>query len=140
MHLSALVRSAIEAGLIGHIVTIAPDGSPQCSLAWLGLDGDEVVIGTMFEQAKLRNVRRDPRIAVTVETGRTDSNGLNEYFVLHGRARVTVGGAPELLTRLAQTYIGPGTIYPPFPNPPGGWVTHITVDRISGSDTATAGT
>ena len=74
MHLSAVgAGAAIEAGPIGHVVTIAPDGSPQCSLAWLGLDGDEVVIGTMFEQAKLRNIRRDPRIAISFETGRTDS-------------------------------------------------------------------
>ena len=135
MHLPSTVRTAIEASPIGHVVTLAPDGAPQCSMAWIGLDGDDVVIGTMFDQAKLRNLRRDPRIAISVETGGRDSHGLNEYFVLHGRARITVGGAPELLQRLAQTYIGPGTVYPPFPNPPGGWVTHITVERISGSDT-----
>lgn len=140
MELPGLVRKAIEAGPIASVVTIAPDGSPQCSLAWVGLDGDEVVIGTMFDQAKLRNLRRDPRIALSIRGDGRDSNGLNEYVVLHGRARITEGGAPELLTRLAQTYIGPGTVYPPFPNPPGGWVTHVAVERLSGSDTMTGAT
>ena len=50
-----------------------------------------------------------------------------------GFARIVDGGAPELLSRLAQTYIGPGTVIPNFPNPPAGWVTRITVDRITGS-------
>ena len=49
-------------------------------------------------------------------------------------ARVTEGGAPELLQRLAYTYIGPGVVFPPFPNAPAGWVTHITVERIGGSE------
>jgi PPOX class probable F420-dependent enzyme len=134
MDVSATVRAAIEAGPIGHVVTLGQDGAPQCSLAWIGFDGEEVVIGTMFDQAKLRNLRRDPRIAISFETGRSDPYGLNEYGVLHGRARITEGGAPALLGRLAQTYIGPGTVYPPFPDPPDGWVIRVTVERVSGSE------
>lgn len=134
MQVSSAVRRAIEAGPIGHVVTLGHDGAPQCSLAWIGFDGEEIVIGTMFDQAKLRNLRRDPRIAISFETGRPDPYGLNEYGVLHGRARITEGGAPELLGRLAQTYIGPGTVYPPFPDPPSGWVIHVAVERVSGSE------
>lgn len=134
MQIPPLVKAAIEAAPIAHVVTLAPDGSPQVSLAWIGLDGDEVVIGTMFEQAKLRNLRRDPRIAMSIETGGVSSIGLNAYLVLHGRARITEGAAPDLVGRLAHTYIGPDAVYPPFPNPPGGWVIHTTAERISGSD------
>jgi len=134
MQIPSVVRAAIEAAPIAHVVTIARDGSPQISLAWIGLDGDEVVIGTMFDQAKLRNLRRDPRIAMSIETGGISSIGLNSYLVLHGRARITHGGAPQLVGRLAHSYIGPDAVYPPFPNPPGGWVIHTTVERISGSD------
>ncbi len=135
MKLTSLVRSAIEEGPIGHVVTLSPDGSPHVSLAWLGLDGDEVVIGTMYDQAKLRNMRRDPRVTISFETGeRSPNSGLNVYVVLHGRAVVTERGAPELLQRLAYTYIGPRGGLPPFPDPPSGWVTHVTVERITGSD------
>jgi PPOX class probable F420-dependent enzyme len=138
MEIPGPVRAAIEANPIAHVVTINPGGTPQISLAWIGLDGDDVVIGTMFDQAKLRNIRRDQRIAISFETGRTSPMGLNGYIVLHGRARLTDGGAPELLQRLARGYIGPDVDFPPYPNAPGGWVIHIAVDRISGSDDALA--
>ena len=48
------------------------------------------------------------------------------------------GWRPETLQRLAYTYIGPGVVFPNFPNPPGGWTIRIAVDRISGSDEALA--
>ena len=138
MEIPAAVRTAIEAGPIAHVVTIAPDGRPQISMAWIGLDGEEIVIGTMFDQAKLRNMRRDPRMAISFETGRMGPMGLPGYIVLHGQARVVEGGAPETLQRLAYTYIGPDVVFPNFPNPPGGWTIRIAVERISGSDEALA--
>jgi hypothetical protein len=52
--------------------------------------------------------------------------------VLYGRARVTEGGAPELLQRLARTYLGPDVKFPPMPNPPPGFVTRISIERIGG--------
>ena len=58
--------------------------------------------------------------------------GLRHYVVLYGRAHVTDGEAPELLHRLAQVYVGPGTSFPPMPDPPPGFVTRISVDRITG--------
>jgi hypothetical protein len=104
-------------------------------MAWIGLDGDEIVIGTMHDQAKLENIRRDGRVAISFETGRTSPMGLPAYIVFHGRARLTDGGAPEVLGRLARGYIGPDVDFPP-PNSPAGWVIHIAVDRITGSDIA----
>ena len=138
MQIPAAVRRAVEAAPVVTVVTIAPDGSPQVSMAWIGLDGDEIVIATMFDQAKLRNLRRDPRLTTSWLPGGLSAMGLPAYYVLHGHARITDGGAPELLNELAQTYIGPGTVYPPFPNPPAGWIIHITVDRISGFPPAPA--
>jgi PPOX class probable F420-dependent enzyme len=139
MEIPAHVRAAIDAGPIATIITIGEEGAPQVSMAWIGLEDDEVVIGTMFDQAKLRNLRRDPRVVVSFLPGGNSAMGLPAYHVLHGRARITEGGAPELLSRLAQTYIGPGTVFPPMPNPPAGWVTRITVDRVAGSGPPVAG-
>jgi hypothetical protein len=101
-------------------------------MAWVGLDGDEVVIATIPDQAKLRNLRADPRIALSFEGSGRNAFGLDHYLVLHGTARVTEGGAPELLQRLAHVYLGPDVVFPPFPNPPPGYVIRIAVDRISG--------
>jgi PPOX class probable F420-dependent enzyme len=132
MHIPPAVQQLIAQGPIAHVVTLDADGSPQVSMAWVGVEDDEVVIGTLPDQRKLRNLRRDPRIAISMVTGRRNAYGLDEYVVLHGRARVTEGGAPELLGRLAQVYIGPGVRFPPMPDPPPGWVIRMTVDRIVG--------
>ncbi len=125
-------RQLLESDAVAHVVTIDPDGRPQVTLAWVGLDGDEVVFATLFDQRKLRNLRRDPRIVLSLETDRRNPYGLLEYMVLHGRARVTEGGAPELLQDLARTYIGPDVVFPAIPQPPPGFVTRVTVERVGG--------
>jgi hypothetical protein len=58
--------------------------------------------------------------------------GLAEYLVVHGRARVSEGGAAELLQRLAHVYIGPGVKFPPMADPPPGYVMRISPTRYSG--------
>ena len=54
--------------------------------------------------------------------------GLNQYLVIYGAARITEGGAAELLQRLARTYLGPEVRFPPINNPPPGYITHIEVE------------
>jgi PPOX class probable F420-dependent enzyme len=125
-------RAVLESAALAHLVTLNPDGSPQISIVWVGLDGDEIVAGHLPDHRKLRNIRNDSRVALSLEAGRRNAMGLDEYLVIHGTARVTEGGAPELLQRLAFTYLGPDADFPPMDNPPPGYITHITVDRIAG--------
>ena len=138
MEIPDRVRQAIDASPIAHVVTLNPNGTAQITMAWIGLDGDDVVIGTMFDQQKLDNIRRDERVAISFETGRTAPSGLPGYIVMHGRAWLTDGGAPALLGRLARGYLGPDVDFP-RPDAPDGWVIHIAVDRITGSDIALEG-
>jgi PPOX class probable F420-dependent enzyme len=130
--LAADVLAVVESDALAHVVTLNADGSPQVSLAWVGVEADEVVIGTLFDQKKLANLRRDPRVSVSLEAGRRNPMGLDEYVVLHGRARVTEGGAPQLLQLLAHTYLGPDVTFPPMDDPPEGFVVRIAVDRVTG--------
>lgn len=132
MPIPQAVRQLIGRGPLAHVVTLNADGSPHVSLAWVGIEDDEVVIGTIPDQLKLRNLRRDPRIAISMVTGERNAYGLDEYLVLHGRARVTPGGAAALLQRLAHTYLGPGVRFPPMPDPPPGWVIRVSVERVTG--------
>jgi PPOX class probable F420-dependent enzyme len=125
-------RELIESGALAHLVTLNADGSPQVSCVWVGIDGDELVSGHLPEHQKIRNIRRDPRVSVSFEGTRIHPPGLKEYLVVHGRARVTEGGAPELLQRLARVYLGPDVTFPPMPDPPPGYITHIQVERIGG--------
>ncbi len=129
--LPARARSAIEAGPIAHIVTLDPDGTPLVTLAWIGLEGDEIVFGTLPDQRKLRNLRRDPRIAISFQTGRRTTYGLDEYVVVNGRATVVPGGGADVLQKLARVYLGPDVVFP-GPGAPPGFVTRVQVDRVSG--------
>ena len=122
----------LESAALAHLVTLNADGSPQVTVVWVGLDGDEVVIGHLPEHRKIRNIRNDSRVALSIETGERNAMGLNEYLVIYGTARVTEGGAAELLQELARTYLGPDIRFPPVDNPPPGYITHVTVDRIAG--------
>ena len=127
------IRAFLATGPIAHVVTLDVDGAPQVSIAWVGVEDDEIVIGTLHDQTKLQNLRRDPRIAMSFQApGRTDYD-LDHYLVVRGTARVTEGGAAALLRDLAQTYIGPGTAFPPMPDPPPGFVIRMTVARVSGN-------
>jgi PPOX class probable F420-dependent enzyme len=126
------LRYVLESDALAHVATIDPDGKPQVTLAWVGLDRDEIVFATLGDQRKLRNLRRDPRVTISIETPRTNAHGLREYVVVHGRARVTGGGAPELLQELARTYLGPDVAFPPMPDPPPGYVTRVAIERVGG--------
>lgn len=126
------VRDLIESGCNAHIVTLNPDGSPQVTLVWVGFDGDDVVAGHLPRNRKVRNVARDPRVAISLEAKTKSTMGLTQYAVLYGEARLQEGGAPELLQRLAEVYIGPGVKFPPMENPPPGYVMRIRVDRVEG--------
>ncbi|NPV55117.1 MAG: PPOX class F420-dependent oxidoreductase [Anaerolineae bacterium] len=125
-------RQLIESGAHAHLVTLNADGSPQVTVVWAGVDGDEVVTAHLMESQKIKNVRRDARVALTFESPTQSAMGLTEYLVMYGRARLVPGGAPALLQRLARIYLGPDVKFPPMDQPPPGNVMHITVERIAG--------
>jgi PPOX class probable F420-dependent enzyme len=125
-------RALLQSGRLAHLVTLNPDGSPQISIVWVGVHGDEIVFGHLGAGQKIRNLERDPRVALSVERTEIQPPGLQQYLIVHGTARITEGGAPEVLQELAHVYLGPDVRFPPFDDPPAGRVVHITVERIGG--------
>jgi PPOX class probable F420-dependent enzyme len=128
------LRQLIDTGPLAHFVTLNADGSPQLSVIWIGLDGDEIVSAHMTRNQKLRNVERDPRVVVSVEAPRTPGEFLAQHAVLQGRARVVRGGAYQLLRELGRAYVGPDFEFPTDfgTGPDDGWVLRTTVERIGG--------
>ncbi len=126
------LRELIESGPLAHLVTLNADGGPQVTVVWVGIDGDEIVSAHLFRHRKVRNILRDPRVAISLEAPGMNEIGMQDYAVLYGQARITEGGAPELLQRLAYTYVGPGVKFPPMSDPPPGFITRIRVERIAG--------
>ena len=132
MKIPQSIRQLIESGTPAHLVTLNRDGSPQLTLIWIGLDGDDIVAGHLPENRKVQNLRRDPRVVISLQANTKSSMGLIEYAVLYGEARIEEGGAPELLQKLAEVYLGAGVKFPPMENPPPGFITRIRVKRIDG--------
>ena len=122
-------REILESGKLGHLVTINKDGTPQVSGVWVGIEDGEIVMGHTGDAQKVKNIRRDGRVALSIEGTRMYGEAL-EYLVVHGSARVTEGGAPELLKRLAVQYTGHEIEYSA---PNGGYVTRITPERFGGT-------
>jgi len=136
MKLDAYARTLIGSGADATLVTLNPDGSPQVSVVWISRqttpDGDdEIVAAHLGDHKKVRNVRRDPRVALTVIS--LDRSGtMTPYLSINGTAHIEEGGAPELLAELAKTMIGPNAKFPPIDDPPPGYLTRITIDKVGG--------
>src|SRR3954471_1540820 len=120
-------RRFLAAGPLAHVVTLDPDGTPHVSLAWAGFDGDQLVFASFFDQRKIENLRRDPRVTLSFQTNENaDREFLHPYLVIRGRATVTPGGAMPVMDRLAESYIGPGERFPNREMPEG-IVVHVEV-------------
>lgn len=127
------VRALIAAGPHAHLTTLNADGSPQVTVVWVGLENDEFVIGHMGVWHKVKNMRRDPRVVLSMLAPGKNPMGLQEYLVAYGKARITEGGAAALLQRLAQVYMGPTVEFPPAPyRDKPGYITRITPERFTG--------
>jgi PPOX class probable F420-dependent enzyme len=125
-------RKLIESDRLATMVTLNSDGSPQVSCVWVGMDGDEIVSAHLPRNQKVKNVEREPRVAISIEGEDISEAGLRHYLVVHGTARVTEGGAAELLQRLAHVYLGPDVKFPPIDDPPPGYVIRTTPERLGG--------
>jgi PPOX class probable F420-dependent enzyme len=88
-------RAVLESPALAHLVTLNPDGSPQVTVVWVGLDGDEIVAGHLPEHRKVRNIRNDSHVALSIETGTRNAIGLNEYLVIYGTAALPREARPN---------------------------------------------
>jgi PPOX class probable F420-dependent enzyme len=116
---------------MAHLSTINPDGSPQVTVIWIGLDGDQVVSGHMRYHKKLRNIERDPRVVLSFDGARDHQALLNPYAVLTARATIVPSdGAWDLLNRLAKVYLSPDSEFPGAKGP--GYTIRYAIERIGG--------
>ncbi|MDR0342818.1 MAG: PPOX class F420-dependent oxidoreductase [Nocardiopsaceae bacterium] len=130
-HLPRELRDLIESGPLAHLTTINADGSPQVSVIWIGLDGDDLVSGHMSWYAKLRNIDRDPRVVLSFTAPRDPTVFLNPYAVVRARATIEPSNETwDLLNRLTKVYMSARTEFPAPQGP--GYIIRYSVERISG--------
>lgn len=133
MKIPSSVHELIARAPLAHLTTLHRDGRPQVTVVWVGIENDEFVLGHLAVHQKVKNIRRDPRVALSMLSDKTNAQGLREYLVVYGTARVTEGGAVDLLHRLAPLYLGPSADFPPpsMRNIPG-FITRITPEHFAG--------
>lgn len=136
-------RALFEPFAFGTLSTTNPDHSPQVTLVAAFLDGHgdeaEIVLFHRGWYQKLRNIGRNPNVALTIvpaNSGPGRPGALPPYLVVHGTARVQEGDAEQWSDRLLAVVaasLPPGTDLTPPPMPAnGGWTTHITPSRVVG--------
>lgn len=96
-------KALFEGKNFGHLATLMPDGSPQVSPVWVELDGGDIIVNTAEGRVKIDNVRRDPRVALSV----FDQKDPYTMVVVRGVVTETThDGAEEGIDRLARKYLG----------------------------------
>jgi len=87
----------------GQIATLMPDGAPQLTQVWMDTDGERILVNTISTHQKVKNVRRDPRVAINVH------DPAQPYRIANIRCRVvemTTEGADQHIDALAKKYLG----------------------------------
>ena len=120
------LRTLLEDKAYGHVVTLTAKGQPRVTMVWMDVDGDEVLFNTAEGRKKPDDLRRNPRVIVSVQ----DRNNSQFYAVFHGKARIAEDGAHAHIDKLTKRFLGVDK----YPGPPteARVIVRISVDRISG--------
>lgn len=97
------VKEILDRRVFAHVSTLNPDGSPQSSVVWVERQGDLIVFSTTEGRIKARNLRRDPRVALSF----TDPDDSYRAVFIHGSVTSMENNGPTLIDRLARRYVGP---------------------------------
>ena len=102
--LKPAVRNAVESTSIAHLATVLPDGSPHSIPLWVSVLDDKIIFLTGPNSQKARNVRRDPRVALSL----APVDNPYEPVIVRGRVVEWIDGDAgwELVDQIAQKYIG----------------------------------
>jgi PPOX class probable F420-dependent enzyme len=121
------LRTILEDKAYGHVVTFNAQNKPELTMVWIDVEGDELLFNTSEGPRKPENIRRDPRVIVSVQ----DRNNPQAYAVFHGKGLVTDAGADAHIDKLAKRFLGADKY--PFRQPSEKrLIVRISVDRISG--------
>lgn len=102
--LDPTVRRALDGTSLAHLATVLPDGSPHTVPLWIGTHDDQIVFLTGPNSRKARNLRRDPRVALSL----TSADNPFEPIIVRGRVIEWLEGdaAWTIIDRLSTKYIG----------------------------------
>ncbi|HEY4458618.1 MAG TPA: PPOX class F420-dependent oxidoreductase [Pseudonocardiaceae bacterium] len=102
--LEPAVRTVLDGTAIAHLATLLPDGAPHSIPVWIGTRGGQIVIITGPDSQKARNLRRDPRVAISL----TPPDNPYQAVIIRGRVVEWIDGDPgwAIVDEIAKKYIG----------------------------------
>ncbi|MGH8932728.1 MAG: PPOX class F420-dependent oxidoreductase, partial [Egibacteraceae bacterium] len=102
--LSPEVRELLDARNVAHLATLMPDGAPQVSPVWIAVEDDRLAIFSAQENLKLKNLRRDGRVALSV----CDERNPYRSAIIRGRVVEELEGreAIAIMDRMSNRYVG----------------------------------
>ena len=130
--LSAPAQALLGTDAVAHVWTCNPDGTPQVSVVWVIVDGDEIVFGADAHSRKVRNLHLNRRVVLSVEDEERNGRGFQHHLVVHGQGIVHPGPDPALMDRLAHKYLGLHRHPLALRDSPTSVVVRVSVDRIAG--------
>lgn len=102
----APAQALLGSNALAHVITLNSDGTPQVSVVWCGVRGEQVLFCTEERTAKVRNIRRNPRVVLSIEDEARNAAGTQQHLVIHGEAQVLGPADLGLCDELCRVYAG----------------------------------
>lgn len=138
MELNQAARELIGNGTNATVITLNPSGTPHVSVVWVALEstprGDEILMGHLDEHIKVRNIRSNPFMVLSIVDTDPDhwEGPVRPYLRLTGTATVEEGGVHEFLANLATHVGNPAIDWPPR-DAPAGYFLRMHIDKVGGT-------
>lgn len=104
--LPASAQVLLGSDALAHVITVGKDGLPQVAVVWCGVKDDDVLFCTESNSTKVRNIRRNPRVVLSIEDEMRNTAGTQHHLVLHGEAEILDTADPALCDQLCAAYTG----------------------------------
>ncbi len=130
--MTAAAQALLGTDAVAHVWTRNPDGTPQVSVVWVLVSGDEILFGTDGASKKARNLADDPNVILSVEDTERNERGFQRHLVIRGTARVDRSISPQLIDDLCKKYVGLSHHPLSLRDSPTAVTVRVSIDRISG--------
>jgi len=124
---------------LAHVVTRNRDGTPQVSVVWCGVRDDRIFFAAEADTIKVRNVRREPQVILSIEDEARNATGTQQHLLVFGRAEVVGPADRELCDELCRTYVGRSDHPLNLSRSATAVMVAVEVDRIGGNGPWTVG-
>jgi PPOX class probable F420-dependent enzyme len=128
----ASAQSVLGSDAVAHVWTCNLDGTPQVSVVWVIAINDEIVFGADSNSQKVKNLRRNDHVVLSIEDVERNERGYQRHLVIRGRARIEPCPDPSIMDRLAMKYTGLERHPLALRDSPTAVTVRVSVDRLSG--------